>query len=135
MKRRRIKRNGPGALIGGLVGVAIVGVVGYFLYKKYASRLLDQSAPDPSTGSDASGAAAPQITQTIQHVAKGEKLATLEHEIITAKDPSMKYAKITGSTQDPAGNVVRKFTANADGYITGRLLQVKDNLFAEIRPG
>lgn len=126
-------RKNAGKWIGGAAGLIAVSVVGYILYKKFAQapRSLDQPLTAPQASVGATRAAA----SPIQHVSKGEKLATASHEIINTKQPGMKYGKVTGSSQDQAGRVVRQFTAPADGFFTGRILQLKNNFYGEVRPG
>jgi hypothetical protein len=129
---------------GAVRNLAIVGVVaglGWFAYRRLFSTMAPAvpadagwpggtpgTATTPTAGAAAGSPMLPLASQP--PVKKGEQVGTKTLVTVTKKEPGYRYMKITATSS--AG--VRTFRSSINGFFTGRLLNLKGKLYAEVRP-
>ncbi len=123
-----------GVKLGGLKNWIILGVVGlggWWLYKKFASGALDNVGADLTKAvKDSKDASAPAPDLKGPLVKKGQAASTRSPICITQQDPKMRYDQITQTTADG----YQVFQASVRGHFTRRLLCTGGRKFAEIYP-
>lgn len=119
--------GGVGATIKNLAILGIIGVGGFYLWKKIGT--LDIGGPAKGGGKP-SAPAVPAPDLKGPKVVKGEKAATLSQICITQGDPKFVYAPIEQIDQ----NGYQSFTAPVRGNFTRRLLCAGGKKWAEISP-
>lgn len=124
----------PWLLLAGAAGAA------WFAYRKWFSS----DTPSIPGGGWGGGMPPPVVTPTPgaqavstmlpldkqPAVKRGEKAGTKTQVVVTKKEQGYRYMKITATARDGT----REFRSSINGFFTGRLLNLKGRLYAEVRP-